>query len=99
MCGILGEVRWDRAVDADAFAGMLATLASRGPDGEGTQRLAHGRVVLGHRRLSIIDLSAQAAQPMPNEDESVWLSFNGEIYNFRELRKELEGCGHRFRSQ
>src|SRR5262245_34043331 len=77
---------------------MLATLASRGPDGEGTQRLAQGRVALGHRRLSIIDLSEHGAQPMANEDGSVWLSFNGEIYNFRELRKQLEAEGHTFRS-
>jgi asparagine synthase (glutamine-hydrolysing) len=77
---------------------MLATLAARGPDGEGTQALAGGRVALGHRRLSIIDLSEHGAQPMANEDGSVWLSFNGEIYNFRELRKQLELEGHRFRS-
>ena len=98
MCGIVGQVERERPVDRDAFARMLATLASRGPDGEGTQLLRGGRVALGHRRLAINDLSQNGAQPMANEDESIWLVFNGEIYNFRELRKELEAEGHRFRS-
>ncbi len=75
---------------------MTAALAHRGPDGEG--RHADGRVALGHRRLSIIDLSEAASEPMTNEDGSLWLVFNGEIYNFRELRRGLEGR-HRFKSQ
>jgi asparagine synthase (glutamine-hydrolysing) len=98
MCGIVGQIETDGAVDAGAFARMLATLAARGPDGEGTRFLRGGRVALGHRRLAILDLSANGAQPMANEDETVWLTFNGEIYNFRELRRELEAEGHRFRS-
>jgi asparagine synthase (glutamine-hydrolysing) len=98
MCGILGEVYWQGGVDPRGFGRMLATLAARGPDGEGTRGLARGRVALGHRRLAINDLSEAAVQPMPNEDGSLWLSFNGEIYNFRELRKELEQQGHAFRS-
>ena len=72
---------------------MLATLAARGPDGSGTRVLRQGRVALGHRRLAILDLSANAAQPMTNEDGTLWLTFNGEIYNFRELRKQLEAAG------
>ncbi len=99
MCGILGQIETREPVDRAAFARMLATLAARGPDGEGTRIFCEGHVALGHRRLAIHDLSAQAAQPMPNEDASLWLCFNGEIYNFRELRKELESRGHRFRSQ
>ena len=99
MCGILGQIERGERIAPEAFAAMLATLAPRGPDGEGTRRLDEGRVTLGHRRLAIIDLSEAAAQPIANEDESVWLTFNGEIYNFRELRRELEGRGHRFRSR
>jgi asparagine synthase (glutamine-hydrolysing) len=98
MCGILGQIEWQRPVDPAAFARMLATLSARGPDGEGTRLLRDGRVALGHRRLAIVDLSEAAAQPMSNEDGSVWLTFNGEIYNFRELRKQLESRGHAFRS-
>jgi asparagine synthase (glutamine-hydrolysing) len=75
---------------------MSGTLAHRGPDGEGIH--LDGPVALGHRRLSIIDLSEAASEPMPNEDGSLWLVFNGEIYNFRELRRSLESR-HRFRSQ
>ncbi len=99
MCGILGQIERGDRIEPEAFAAMLATLAPRGPDGEGTRRLDGGGVTLGHRRLAIIDLSEAAAQPIANEDESVWLTFNGEIYNFRELRSELEGQGHRFRSR
>jgi asparagine synthase (glutamine-hydrolysing) len=75
---------------------MAGTLAHRGPDGERVHM--DGPVALGHRRLSIIDLSDAASEPMTNEDGSLWLVFNGEIYNFRELRRGLEGR-HRFRSQ
>ena len=76
---------------------MTRTLAPRGPDGEGFWR-APG-VALGHRRLAVIDLSAAAAQPLGNEDDSVQVVFNGEIYSFQELRTELVARGHRFRSR
>jgi asparagine synthase (glutamine-hydrolysing) len=75
---------------------MAATLAHRGPDDEGCH--VDGAVALGHRRLSIIDLSEAAREPISNEDGSLWLVFNGEIYNFRELRRQLERR-HRFRSR
>jgi asparagine synthase (glutamine-hydrolysing) len=75
---------------------MAGTLAHRGPDGEGLH--IDPPVALGHRRLSIIDLSEAASEPMTNEDGSLWLVFNGEIYNFRELRRSLESR-HRFHSQ
>ncbi len=75
---------------------MSRTLSHRGPDAEGCQ--VEGPMALGHRRLSIIDLSEAAHQPIANEDGSLWLVFNGEVYNFRELRAELESR-HRFRSQ
>jgi asparagine synthase (glutamine-hydrolysing) len=98
MCGIVGQVEERAQVDLAAFARMQASLASRGPDGEGTRVLRQGRVALGHRRLSILDLSSAGAQPMTNEDGTLWLTYNGEIYNFPDLRKELEAEGHVFRS-
>ena len=76
---------------------MTAAVAHRGPDDEG--HYLGQRVSLGHRRLSIIDLSEAGHQPLSNEDGTVWLVFNGEIYNFRELRKTLEAAGHRFRGE
>jgi len=79
---------------------MGFALAHRGPD-DGDERITisdAGCVALGHKRLSIIDLSPAGRQPMANEDQSVWLTLNGEIYNYQELRQELEAKGHRFRS-
>lgn len=98
MCGILGQINQDQIVDITHFERMLATIASRGPDGTGVVLLAEGAVALGHRRLSIIDLSDAGRQPMSNEDGTVWLTFNGEIYNYASLRRELEHCGHQFHS-
>ncbi|MBI4596956.1 MAG: asparagine synthase (glutamine-hydrolyzing) [Candidatus Omnitrophica bacterium] len=101
MCGIAGVVHFDgRPVASDVLQGMVAALRHRGPEGEGIQSLATGslRIGLGHARLKIIDLSDAAAQPMGNDDGSIWLVFNGEIYNFRELRASLEQRGHRFRT-
>ena len=77
---------------------MRDTLEHRGPDDAGSWLSADGRVGLGHRRLSIVDLTSAAHQPMPSEDERLWLTLNGEIYNHRELRGQLEARGHRFRS-
>ena len=99
MCGILGELDSRRRVDRERFRAMLETLRSRGPDGEGTYYSENGTVALGHRRLSIIDLSDAGRQPMANEDDTVWLVFNGEVYNYKALRLELEGHGHHFRSR
>lgn len=96
MCGICGYLARGGPAAPQTLRAMTAALAHRGPDGEG--RHAEGRVALGHRRLSIIDLSEAASEPMTNEDGSLWLVFNGEIYNFRELRRGLEGR-HRFKSQ
>jgi asparagine synthase (glutamine-hydrolysing) len=76
---------------------MLGKLHHRGPDGQGVWSDAH--CILGQRRLAIIDLSEAAVAPLSNEDGSVWVTFNGEIYNFVELRRELEGYGHVFRTQ
>ena len=98
MCGIVGKINRDRQqpVDANLIGRMLEKMAHRGPDGEG--KYIHGPVGLGHRRLSIIDLSNCGAQPMCNEDGTVWIVFNGEIYNYLELRERLAKRGHTFRS-
>jgi asparagine synthase (glutamine-hydrolysing) len=96
VCGIAGIVRWDgRPVLEHEIRGMCGVMVHRGPDEEGIY-LADG-VALGMRRLSIIDL-AGGQQPVSNEDGSVWIVFNGEIYNYRELRHELQQKGHVFRT-
>lgn len=92
MCGICGGLD-SGGFDRDGLAAMSGALRHRGPDDEGHR--IEGRLGLGFRRLSIIDL-VHGAQPLSNEDGTVWIVFNGEIYNFRELRRELEGRGHRF---
>ena len=99
MCGIAGRVNFlsGAPVNAALIRGMCDLLAHRGPDGEGAY--IDGPVGLGHRRLAIIDLSPAAHQPMGNGNGTVWIVFNGEIYNFKELRLGLEAAGHRFRSQ
>ena len=97
MCGIAGQVSLIGArVDEELLTAMSARIRHRGPDGEGLY--LDGPVGLAHRRLAIIDLTDAAKQPMTNEDGSLRLVFNGEIYNFIELREELAGKGHTFRS-
>ncbi|HRZ67238.1 MAG TPA: asparagine synthetase B, partial [Candidatus Omnitrophota bacterium] len=102
MCGICGIIDISgRSVGADAVKAMCSEMKHRGPDDEGIYLNTPGRgpsAALGHRRLSIIDLSSCAKQPMSNEDGSVWLVLNGEIYNYKELRPGLESRGHKFRS-
>jgi asparagine synthase (glutamine-hydrolysing) len=98
MCGIAGVVNLDgKPVDPRAVLDMRDSLAHRGPDGSGLH--VDGPVGLGHRRLAIVDLNPRAAQPMSSEDGQLWLVFNGEIYNYVELRAELQRDGHRFRSE
>ena len=92
MCGIAGIVS-GRPVPAARIAAMADALAHRGPDGEGVWLSEDGRVAFGHRRLAIVDLSAAGQQPMESSDGRFILSFNGEIYNHAELRRELEGAG------
>ncbi len=75
---------------------MRDAMIHRGPDGAGLWVSADRRVGLGHRRLSIVDLSVAADQPLANEDRSIWVTFNGEIYNHLELRQHLLVAGHRF---
>jgi asparagine synthase (glutamine-hydrolysing) len=97
MCGIVGFAQ-SRAAAQPPLDAMVATLCHRGPDDSGTFWSDDRRVGLGHRRLSIIDLSAAGHQPMSSTSGDVQLSFNGEIYNYRELRDELAALGHSFRS-
>jgi asparagine synthase (glutamine-hydrolysing) len=100
MCGICGELRTAGGTTSpERIVGMRDALIHRGPDAAGLYLSPDRRMGLGFRRLRIIDLSPDADQPMANEDGSVRLVFNGEIYNFRALRTELEGKGHRFRSK
>ena len=95
MCGLSGEINFDgRPADAGAVQRMTDALSPRGPDGSGI--VMRGPVGMGHRRLKIIDLSEKAQQPMVDSDLGVTLAFNGCIYNYPELRAELEGLGHQF---
>jgi asparagine synthase (glutamine-hydrolysing) len=98
MCGICGKLYFEqeRTVTQQELVVMANTLVHRGPDGGDVWTA--GNVGLAHRRLAIIDLRTIASQPMSNEDGSIWITFNGEIYNFRELRTELEARGHIFRT-
>ncbi len=96
MCGIVGALTFDQSdfpITADYLTPMRDIMHHRGPDGAGLWIADDFRVGLGHRRLSIIDLSEVANQPMGNEDGSVWVVFNGEIYNHAEIRAELEQAG------
>lgn len=96
MCGIAGIINTDKSsISPILLEKMTHSLAHRGPDGFGTE--IAGSIGFGHRRLSIID-PAGGRQPMFNEDGRVWVTFNGEIYNYRELRAELQSRGHRFAS-
>jgi asparagine synthase (glutamine-hydrolysing) len=97
MCGICGKFTFSSApVDSALITRMAATLRHRGPDEERVYSAPH--IGLGQTRLSIIDLNKSATAPLANEDESIWVVFNGEIYNFQQLRQELQEKGHRFRT-
>lgn len=106
MCGICGIISYDGlSVRQELLRKMCQAFSYRGPDDEGVytseQTAGQGQKVtvgLGHKRLSIIDLSAAGHQPMSNEDGSVWITYNGEIYNFKEQRAELQAKGHAFKS-
>ena len=102
MCGIAGLIDWRAATSADALraAGeaMNETLRHRGPDDSGIWAEAESGVVLGQRRLAIIDLSPGGAQPMHSADRRYVITFNGEIYNYRDIRKELAAAGRAMRS-
>jgi asparagine synthase (glutamine-hydrolysing) len=100
MCGISGYFSYQGDIsreDAAAARRVTSLLAHRGPDDCGL--FQDNTAILGHRRLSILDLSREGHQPMCNEDSTVWIAFNGEIYNYLELRKTLADAGHRFHSR
>lgn len=101
MCGICGIYNFqeDRPVEKQLLKRMCSVLYHRGPDDEGIWLDARNRIGFGHRRLSIIDTSAFGHQPMSNEDGSIWITYNGEIYNFLDYRDELIKKGHRFISK
>ena len=117
MCGICGEIDFNKGVRVEPVRRMCKALTHRGPDDEGMvfikgDQYVEGKdssgfppdgngfeVAMGHRRLSIIDLSAAAHQPMCNEDGRIWIVFNGEIYNFQETREKLDKKGHSFKSK
>jgi asparagine synthase (glutamine-hydrolysing) len=98
MCGIAGKIDFSGAVVPESvILQMCAPVVHRGPDAGGTHSAPY--IGLGERRLSIIDLAERANPPLTNEDATIWIVFNGEIYNFRELRATLVNEGHRFRTQ
>ena len=96
MCGIFGLVTKTGLPDADQVGRLTDLVAHRGPDGRGVR--INGNVGLGHRRLAIIDLSEDGAQPMRDTRYPIWITYNGEIYNYLELRAELEARGGVFRT-
>lgn len=98
MCGIAGVYAPHTSLDTSVVDGMLASMAHRGPDDHGKQILADSALILGHLRLSILDLSPLGHQPMSTPDGKTWIVYNGEIYNFREIRAELQSLGSTFRS-
>jgi asparagine synthase (glutamine-hydrolysing) len=98
MCGIVGVVSRGEPASVELLSAMRDTLRHRGPDDEGIWRSPDGAVGLAHRRLAIIDLSPTGHQPMPDVSGCLQIVFNGEIYNFQDLRRELAAKGHRFRS-
>ncbi len=97
MCGINGIINYQQPVDMDIIAQMNLSINHRGPDGKGLYQSSDQTCGLGHVRLSIIDLEG-SKQPLCNENESIWITFNGEIYNYKEIRKNLLSLGHRFKT-
>lgn len=100
MCGIVGYIDFSgKPIEKDTFDRMTDILAHRGPDDKGVEIFQGVPFVgLGHRRLAIIDLSPAAHQPMSNEDGTIWITYNGEIYNYKEIGSWLMAHGHRFKS-
>ena len=99
MCGILGVIKSNQKIDRHLFANMLLEIKHRGPENEGLWFNQQENVAFGHRRLAVIDLSLGGHQPMIGADGRFVITYNGEIYNYRELKRELENMGHVFKSQ
>jgi asparagine synthase (glutamine-hydrolysing) len=98
MCGITGQINFSAPVKEGSVIAMNEALKHRGPDGDGVYISPAQNAGLGHRRLSFLDLSVAGKQPMCNEDGTLWLTYNGEVYNYVELKSELEKLGHTFKS-
>lgn len=100
MCGLCGVFAYGQPgrVTEEVITAMRETMVHRGPDGAGNWIDGDASIGMGHRRLSFLDLSQAANQPMPNEDRTIWIAYNGEIYNHADFRAELEAAGHRFRT-
>ena len=103
MCGIAGMIDWRAATSADALRSigeaMIETVRHRGPDTGAVWVEAESGAALGQRRLAIIDLSPGGAQPMHSADRRYVITFNGEIYNYRDIRRELQAAGHSMRGE
>jgi asparagine synthase (glutamine-hydrolysing) len=99
VCGIVGISQSTEEIDLPVLKQMVKTIRHRGPDDTGCKLLNSHKVGLGHCRLSIIDLSANGHQPMQNENGTLWVTYNGEIYNFSDIRKKLVALGHVFHSE
>ena len=99
MCGIIGHIKQNSPINRDEFVRMRDTLTHRGPEDADAKYFENDRLALGHRRLSFLDLSEAGRQPMCNEDETIWIVLNGEIYNYIELREILIQKGHTFKTQ
>src|SRR3990172_9479601 len=97
MCGIAGELSFSKPVDPDHIKRMMDAIVHRGPDDEGLY--CADRIGLGHRRLSIIDLTESGRNPIWTADRSLAIIFNGEVYNYRELRAQLQSLGYSFTSE
>ena len=98
MCGICGKLEFDgNGLNEELLFSMTGSLSYRGPDDEGVY--CNPPIGLGHRRLSIIDLSPSGHQPMSNEDGSIWMVFNGEIYDFEKHQHILKSKGHNLKSR
>jgi len=98
MCGIAGIISFQKNLTEEELIRMRDSMIHRGPDGSGLWISENKKVILGHRRLSILDLSEKANQPMSNEDGSLQIVFNGEIFNYQDIRLELEKRGHIFKT-
>lgn len=98
MCGILGYIRRNSTVDRSEFKKALDLIRHRGPDDQGLYLNPNENIALGHHRLSFLDLSALGKQPLANKEGTIWLTFNGEIYNYLEIKKELEALGQTFKT-
>ncbi len=98
MCGIAGIIDFQHKVSEPSVRKMMDAIRHRGPDDEGVYLNESQTVGLGHRRLSFLDLSEKGRQPLSSDDGTLWLTYNGEIYNFREIKKVLQQLGHTFRT-